>query len=62
MQVKEELCDNVVNVRRVSDRVMSLAIVFEKLLVSAYAPQSGKSMDENENCTKIYQENGPLIT
>ena len=66
MLVKEELYDKVVEVRRVNDRVMSLVIVLElKVLrvVCAYAPQSGKSMEENNFCLmKIYQENGPPIT
>ena len=44
----KELYDKVVNVRRVSDRVMSLAIVSEEVvrIVSAYAPKSGKLMEE----------------
>ena len=47
--VKEELCDKVVEVRRVDDRVISLAIVFEGevvRVVCACAPQSGKSFEE----------------
>ena len=51
MLVKEELCDKVVLVRRVNDRVISLAIVLEGEVVRAewaYAPQSGKSMEEKE--------------
>ena len=46
MLVKEELYDKVVVVRRVNDRVMSLAIVFEEVVrvVCKYAPQGGKSM------------------
>ena len=32
MLVREELCDKVVEVRRVNDRVISLAIVFEEVL------------------------------
>ena len=49
--VKEELFHNVVEVRRVNDRVMSLAIVLEEVMrvVCAYAPQSGKLMEEEEN-------------
>ena len=46
----KKLCDQVIEVRRVNDRVMSLAIVFEEVLrvVWAYAPQSGKLMEERE--------------
>ena len=62
--VKEELYDKVVEVRRVNDRVMSPAIVFEEMLRVActYVPQSGKSMKENFLSMKIHQENGPSIT
>ena len=45
---KEELFDKVVEVRRVNDRVMSLAIVLVVEVVRvvwAYAPQGGKSME-----------------
>ena len=44
MLVKEELHDKVVEVRRVNDRVMSLAMVFIEVVrvVCPYAPQSGK--------------------
>ena len=41
--VKEELCDKVVEVRRVSDRVMTLVVVFEEdvlRFMCEYAPQS----------------------
>ena len=62
--VKEELYDRVIEVRRVYDRVMSLAVVFEEKVVRVvcpYAPQGGKSMEEKSNFPmKIYQENGPL--
>ena len=46
---KEKLYDKVAEVRRVSVRVMSLAIVTEGEVVCAYAPQGGKSMLEKEN-------------
>ena len=39
----EELCEKVVEVRRVSDRVMTLVVVFEEdvlRLICGYAPQS----------------------
>ena len=60
--VKEGLYAKVVEVRRVNDRVMSLALVLVvevARVVWAYAPQGGKSMDEKED---IYKENGPHIT
>ena len=46
--VKEELYDKGVEVKRVNDRVMSLAIVFVEVMrvVWACVPQSGKSMEE----------------
>ena len=46
MLAKEELYDKVVEARRVNDRVMSLAIVFEEVVrvVCSYATQSGKWM------------------
>ena len=50
--VKEEQHDKVVEVRRVNDGVMSLAIVLvEEVLrvVCAYAPQRGKSINEKEH-------------
>ena len=49
MLAKEELYDKVVEVRRVNDRVMSLAIVLEGEVVRvecSYTPQSGKLMEE----------------
>ena len=50
--VKEVLCENVVEVRRVSDRVMTIVIVFyEDLLrlICGYAPQSGRSLEEKQS-------------
>ena len=49
--VKEELCENVVEVRRRCDRVMVLELVFEEevvRIICAYAPQSGKPDAEKE--------------
>ena len=63
--VKGELYDNVVEVRGVNDRVISLAIVLEDDLVRvacACAPLGGRSMEEKQFFMKIYQENGPPIT
>ena len=45
--VKKELHYKVIEVRRENDRVMSLAIIFEEVLiiVCSCAPQSGKSIE-----------------
>ena len=46
--VKEELCERVVEVRRVSDRVMTLVDVFEEdvlRLICGYAPESLRSLE-----------------
>ena len=48
---KEELCENVVEVRRRCDSVMAIALVFTEEVVRvicAYAPQSGKPDSEKE--------------
>ena len=47
--VIEELSVTVVEVRRVSDRVMSVVVVFEEdglRLICGHAPQSGRSLEE----------------
>ena len=46
--VMEELCENVVEVRRVSDRMMAVVMVFEDVLrlICGYAPQSRGSLGE----------------
>ena len=52
VMVREELHDKVVEFRRASDRVMSLAIVLKGevvRMVCTCSPQSGKSMEENKN-------------
>ena len=49
VMLKEELCEEVVDVRRVSDRVMTLAVVFEEdvlRLICGYAPQSGRCFED----------------
>ena len=49
--VREEQYDEVVEVRRVNDRVMSLVIVFEEevvRVVCACTPQIGKSTEEKK--------------
>ena len=43
IMVKEELCEKVLEVRRVSDRMMTVVVVFEDdvlRLLCVYAPQS----------------------
>ena len=53
--VREDLCMNVVEINRISDRVMVVVIIFGKevvRIVCAYAPQCGKSVSEN----KFYEE------
>ena len=50
--VKEELCKKVVEVRRVSDRVMTVAVVFEEdvlRLICWHALQSGRSLGEKQS-------------
>ena len=45
--VKDELCEQVVDVSRVSDRVMAVVLVFEEdvlRLICGYAPQSVRKM------------------
>ena len=58
VQVKEELCDKVVEVRNVNYRVRYLTIVLEEVVrvVCTYAPQSGKSF-VLISLMKIYQGN-----
>ena len=54
--VKEELCENVVEVRRSCDKVMAIGLAFKTEVVrviSAYAPQSGKPDAEKE---RFYKE------
>ena len=52
VMVKEELCEKVVEVRMVSDRVMNVVVVFEEdvlRLICGYAPQSGRSFEEKQS-------------
>ena len=54
--VNEELCENVVEVRRRCDRVTAIGLVFGEEMVRvicAYAPQSGKPDSEKE---RFYEE------
>ena len=52
VMVKEELCEKVVEVRRLSDGVMTLIVVFEEdvlRLIRGYAPQNGRSLEEKQS-------------
>ena len=46
---KDELCEKVVEVGRVSDRVMAVVLVFAEYvmgLICGYAPQGSQSLEE----------------
>ena len=49
--VKEELCKMVVEVRRVSDKVMTVVVFVEDVLrlICGYAPQCGRSLKEKRS-------------
>ena len=51
VMVKEELGKNVVEVRRVSDRVMTLVVLEQVVLrlICGYAPQSGRRFEEKQS-------------
>ena len=54
--VRKDLCMNVVEINKISDRVMVVVIIFGKKvvrIVCVYAPQYGRSMSEKE---KFYEE------
>ena len=46
----EELCEKVVKVRRVSDRMMTVVVIEEDVLrlICGHAPQSGRSLEEKQ--------------
>ena len=49
--VKEKLCENALEVRGVSDRMMTVVAVFEEdvlRLICGYALQSGRSLEERQ--------------
>ena len=53
VMVKEELCGKVVEVRRVSDRVMTVVVSFDYdllRLICEYAPQSGRRLEGKQSC------------
>ena len=45
--MKDELCEKVAEVRRISDRVMTVVVFIEDVLrlICGYAPQRGRSME-----------------
>ena len=49
--VKAELCEKVVEVRRESDRVMTVVVFEDDVLmwICVYAPQSGRSLEEKQS-------------
>ena len=50
--MKEELCEKVVEVRRVTDRVMTVVVVFEGdvlRLICGYASQIGRIFKEKQS-------------
>ena len=51
VMVKEELCENVVEVRRVSNKVMTLVVLEEDVLrlICGHAPQSGRSLEDKQS-------------
>ena len=51
VMVKEELCENMVKVTSVSDRVMTLVVFEEEVLrlICGYAPQSGRRFEEKQS-------------
>ena len=59
--MKEELCKKVVEVRRKSDRVMEMVLVFEEeviRVICAYAPQVGRSQCQKDRFLMIWQVSG----
>ena len=54
--VKKELCEKVVDVRKKSDRVMTVVLAFGKQVIrviSAYGPQAGRPLEEKH---RFYDE------
>ena len=52
VMVKEELCNVVVGVRKMSDIVMTVVVVFEEdvlRLICGCAPQSGRRLEEKQS-------------
>ena len=56
LMVKHDLVESVMEVRRVSPRIISIDIVVNEKVVtviSVYAPQRGRSKEEKQNSMKI---------
>ena len=51
VMLKKELCEKVVEVRRVSDRVMTLVVFEEDVLrlICGHAPQGDRSLEEKQS-------------
>ena len=50
--MKEDLCEKVVEVRRISDRVLTVIVLFEDdvlRLICVYAQQSERSFEEKQS-------------
>ena len=61
---KEQLCEMVVEVRKVSDRVMTFVVIFEDFvlrLICGYALQSGRSLEEKSLFTTSRNASGICI-
>ena len=63
VMVKEELCERVVRVRRVSDRVMTVVCYEEDVLrlIWEYATQSGRCLEENSHLMMSCKVSGMCI-
>ena len=62
--MKEELCEKVVEVRRVSDRVVTLVLDSEEDVLGlscGYAPQSGMCLEEIQFCMMSSRVSGIFI-
>ena len=54
--VKEEQCEKMASVRRVSDRVMTSVVVFEEdvlRLMCGHVPQSGRCLEEKQSFSYV---------
>ena len=55
VMVKEKLCEKLVEVRRVCDRVMTVVVFEEDVLrlICGYAPQFGRSLEEKQSYDEL---------
>ena len=52
VMVEEELCEEMMEVKRINDRVLTLIVVFEEdvlRLICGYAPQCGRCLEEKQS-------------